>query len=71
MASGVGMPSYIAERLLVDDAHYTTRGTREEKGTGIGLKLCRRFVELNAGELSVTSAVGVGTTFLFTLPKPI
>ena len=69
--SGVGMPSYIAERLLVDDAHYTTRGTREEKGTGIGLKLCLRFVELNAGELSVTSAVGVGTTFLFTLPKPI
>lgn len=68
--SGVGMPSYIAERLLVDDEHYTTRGTRNEKGTGIGLKLCRRFVEQNNGELSVTSVLGVGTTFLLTLPKP-
>lgn len=69
--SGIGMPSYIAERLLTDDTHYSTCGTRNEKGTGIGLKLCKHFVVLNRGELSVTSAAGVGTTFMFTLPKPL
>ena len=38
------------------------------EGTGLGLALARRFVELHGGRLSVTSEIGRGSTFRFTLP---
>jgi signal transduction histidine kinase len=44
-------------------------GTSGEKGTGLGLLLCKDFAEQNDGKLSVTSKPGEGSTFYFTLPK--
>ena len=45
----------------------STTGTRNEKGTGLGLKLCKDFVAKNGGEISVTSVPGKGSTFSFTM----
>jgi two-component system, sensor histidine kinase LadS len=46
----------------------TMMGTQQEKGTGLGLVVCKEFVERSGGTITVTSNAGVGTTFEFTLP---
>jgi two-component system, sensor histidine kinase and response regulator len=49
--------------------YYTTKGTASENGTGLGLKLCKHFLEKNGGEISVKSSPGEGSIFSFTLPR--
>lgn len=67
--NGIGMPSDVLKILFDKTAPYTTRGTANEKGTGLGLILCKEFVEKNGGKIWVESTEGKGSTFHFTLPK--
>ena len=67
--SGIGMSKQVIEILFDKTAPYTTRGTANEKGTGLGLILCKEFVEKNGGKIWVESEEGLGSTFWFTLPR--
>lgn len=66
--NGVGIPEETIKNLFRLDVQTSTLGTNNEKGTGIGLILCKEFVERNSGEFLVESTVGIGTTFSFTIP---
>jgi signal transduction histidine kinase len=67
--NGVGMNEDVLKILFDKTAPYTTRGTANEKGTGLGLILCKEFVEKNGGHIWVESKPGDGSIFYFTLPK--
>ncbi len=65
--TGVGIsPENQAKMFAMAD--YTTPGTEQEKGTGLGLMLCKDFVEHNHGKIWLDSKVNVGTTFYFNVP---
>ncbi len=66
--TGVGMSPEAVSRLFNLGTHFTSRGTANESGAGLGLILCQELVEKNKGALSVTSQPGLGTTFTVTLP---
>ncbi len=67
--TGVGISEKDLDTLFRIDAHRTTKGTRDEKGTGLGLILCKEFVEMNGGRIWAESELGEGSTFYFTVPK--
>jgi PAS domain S-box-containing protein len=67
--TGIGIPPEKLTDLFRIDAKCQREGTAGEKGTGLGLILCKEFVEKNDGRIWVESEVGKGTTFSFTLPK--
>lgn len=67
--NGVGMEPDVANNLFVIDKQRTTNGTNNEKGTGLGLIICKDFIEKNGGKISVVSKVAYGTNISFTLPK--
>ncbi len=56
-------------KLLHVDTHFTTFGTKNEEGSGLGLLLCQDFVRKNGGELWFNSKYGEGSTFSFYLPS--
>ncbi len=56
------------EKLFRIDVHFSCPGTESEKGSGMGLILCKELVELNKGGLSVVSEPMRGSTFSFRLP---
>ena len=72
--SGVGISDDNINTLFNIDKPHTTRGTAKEKGTGLGLILCKEFVEKNRGKIWAESPApngsGKGSVFHFTLPKP-
>lgn len=65
--TGVGMRSDQLHRLFGREI-FSTRGTQDEKGTGLGLMLCKDFITLNKGDIWVKSIEGVGSEFFFTIP---
>ncbi len=66
---GVGIGEQFLPKLFRIDEQYRRTGTANERGTGLGLILCKEFVERNGGEIRVESKVGNGSIFSFTLPK--
>ena len=66
--NGVGINKVDADKLFMLDTNYSTAGTLNEKGTGLGLILCKDFVEKNNGEIGVDSEPGIGSCFWFSLP---
>jgi signal transduction histidine kinase len=67
--NGVGMSKEVMNKLFRIDTKHTTKGTAEEKGTGLGLILCKEFVEKNGGRIWVESEEGKGSVFCFTVPR--
>jgi two-component system, sensor histidine kinase and response regulator len=65
--TGVGMIPDRVEKLFRIDQNVSTKGTDDETGTGLGLILCKEFIEKNGGEIWVESLFEKGSTFSFTL----
>ena len=68
--TGVGMTEVDLQKLFKIDVHHSEIGTEKEKGTGLGLILCKELVEKNGGRIWVESKIGEGSEFYFTIPKP-
>lgn len=66
---GVGMSAEDLQKLFRIDLKYKREGTQGEKGTGLGLILCKEFVEQNGGQIRVNSVLGEGSEFIITVPK--
>lgn len=69
--NGVGMTQDKIDRIFQIDENYSTPGTQNEKGTGLGVIICKKFVEKHGGKIWVDSKVGIGSTFYFSLPLGI
>jgi len=65
---GVGIKPEILSRLFIHSADYHSKGTRGEHGSGLGLWLCKSFIEKQNGTIRVESKVGEGSRFIITLP---
>jgi len=66
--NGVGIPQEHLPKLFDLKTSYSTHGTHSEKGTGLGLLLCKEFIQMNRGRIWVESEPGKGSTFSFSLP---
>lgn len=66
--TGVGISKNVVDELMEFGFKYTTNGTHDEIGTGLGLTLCKEFVEKSGGKIWLESELGRGTTFHFTIP---
>jgi signal transduction histidine kinase len=69
--NGIGISDENMRKLFKIDAFHSTPGTQDEKGTGLGLLLCKEFVELHGGNIRIESEAGKGSIFSFTLPHYI
>jgi signal transduction histidine kinase len=68
--NGVGIRDTDIKKLFRIDINFSTRGTQQEKGTGLGLALCKEIVNIHGGKITVQSKIGEGTKIIFTLNKP-
>jgi len=66
--NGEGISNEDCSNLFKLDSGHSTKGTNKKTGTGIGLILCKEFIEKHKGEIWVESELGKGSTFFFTIP---
>jgi len=66
--TGIGIPDTILHQILNDNQFYTSHGTAMERGTGLGLQLCRNLIKLNNGKISFQSNQKTGTVCSVYLP---
>ena len=66
--SGIGMSRDLIENLFILDINTSRKGTDGELSSGLGLMICKDFIEKHGGELIVESEIGKGSTFRFTVP---
>ena len=66
--NGVGMSKEVADTLFLANNFHSTQGTNNEKGSGLGLVLCKDFVNRNGGTIRVESQQGIGSKFIFSVP---
>ncbi|WP_461488797.1 tetratricopeptide repeat-containing sensor histidine kinase, partial [Pontibacter sp. HJ8] len=65
--TGIGITPEVQQKLF-GRGSYSSRGTANEKGSGLGLAMCKEFVEQNGGAIWVESTPGSGSNFMFTVP---
>ena len=65
--TGIGISNEKLEALR-NDIPFTSEGTRKEQGSGLGLQLCRNFVQMNGGSMWIESEHGKGSSFYFSIP---
>jgi len=66
--TGIGIPKENINKIFRIDAKYSVPGTENEQGTGLGLKLCKEFVEKQGGRIWVESIENEGSEFKFSIP---
>jgi len=66
--NGIGISPETQEGLLSNNAFKSTSGTHNERGVGLGLLLCKEFIEMHGGNMRINSELGKGSEFKFTLP---
>ena len=69
--SGIGMTPELKNKLFQLNENTSRKGTEGEPSTGLGLLLCKEFIEKNGGKIFVESEVGKGSIFSFTVPGKI
>ena len=67
--TGVGIEKHNIDKLFKVDENFSTKGTNNEIGTGLGLVLCKEFIVKNSGNISVESSPDKGSNFIIMLPK--
>jgi PAS domain S-box-containing protein len=68
--TGIGIPAERINKLFRIDEGFSTPGTRKERGTGLGLILCKEFIDKHKGKIWAESTVNSGSRFHFSLPLP-
>jgi len=68
---GIGMTEEMLTSLLRHESGVSTKGTANEKGTGLGLVICREFITRNNGQLSIESVLNQGTTVTVKFPASL
>lgn len=66
--NGVGIHKDVINKLFKVEHKVSSPGTNDERGTGLGLILCKEFVEKHGGHIWLESELGKGSTFYFTIP---
>lgn len=66
--SGIGMSATELQTLKSSNEHFSKAGTQQERGTGLGLLLCKEFIKMNGGDIDIKSETDRGTEINFTLP---